>query len=576
MNPLDPVISIIRTAPPSCVHFVTTFDLNSINASKRQRVEVPDEVQKQTLNFDFKKVVDVMTLTPGTLYEIIGLDIAGLANTNTLLNKSDDTKRHFYCRQDTVNLVDVLQSMTRGAKINGPPGVGKSTTVWLWICNQVNKGKSVLWIHLAKSDNVIHLKPTGHIDIVIGLNKTKIAEYVERATDDIVVVDGVTKEPHRMNIEDAMFVGLMTSKQQILSVSSVAATIKIEELNRFHISSFVAEPWSLEDYYSATNFASFFNNVEHNLVVDGASLDKTSKSYVRDVVDQKFYYAGFSARWMFEMSAEDVIKDIDDCLDSVLNIMDVVKGMVGSQNANAVNHLTTKSKAEKGRAFTSNYICKEIVQRGDDAVFHASYSLAHAAGNPSLRGWILELDFIHQIQKAVGRGLEVTCKDNNKAELHLEVAGYINVDTNSYLSIKNTTDQFLKVESLSNYWFLPEKWNQAGYDLVSLQCYKRPRCKKTIKILRFIQVTGGQSHGLKLHHFNNFVAHFGQATGETITRIEIFVVLPNYQAQFAIPASQVSGESSISNLYIGASNKKWSSPANQVKIIYFKPSQVLG
>jgi hypothetical protein len=208
LNPLYKVIPFIQNAPPQCVHIVATFDRNLINASKRQRIEAPMQVQNRKIDFDFKKVVDINTLSLGSLCEIRGLDIAGLSSTNSVFNETDDTAKPFYCRKDTIDLVKELQTMKKGAMINGPPGVGKSTTVWLWVCNQVSKGKSALWIHLGKLDTVVHLKPSGYVETVLGLNKKKIAEYVVGATDDIVEVDGVTKETACVDIEDAMFRGL--------------------------------------------------------------------------------------------------------------------------------------------------------------------------------------------------------------------------------------------------------------------------------------------------------------------------------------------------------------------------------
>jgi hypothetical protein len=79
----------------------------------------------------------------GGFLNVNGLYEAGLEN------RQEKSVKRMFCRDDSMRLLESLDQMDMGMLIMGPPGVGKSMTVWFWVCKQVKiNGLSVLWVHV--------------------------------------------------------------------------------------------------------------------------------------------------------------------------------------------------------------------------------------------------------------------------------------------------------------------------------------------------------------------------------------------------------------------------------------------
>ena len=79
----------------------------------------------------------------------------------------------------------------------------------------------------------------------------------------------------------------------------------------------------------------------------------------------------------------------------------------------------------------------------------------------------------------------------------------------------------------------PAKWNQGGYDAVFID--------ESQKLVRFVQVTRGDSHSLKLKYFRDFLVKQEQEVGYKVETLEIVFVVEQAKLQdFEI--SEVTGE----------------------------------
>jgi len=276
-------------------------------------------------------------------------------------------------------------------------------------------------------------------------------------------------------------------------------------------------------------------------------------------VDQKYYFAGCSARWMFGKTVSNVVQIIDKYFERAPNFVDLFKGNVGLESADMANHLACKQGSSGKRFFTSRYIAREAICKGGNEVVRLAYSVADGLQNDSFTGWIVEMDFIEQIKRAKGDGLGVKL---NGGQLTFEVSGFVHCDTNSWDSIKQAVMKEPTAENLNNLWLFPTKWYQAGYDLVCL------RSRGDLKVLRFIQVTAAKVHGLKLQHFRALASTFVEGLGLEIHGIEIFMAIPSDLANFKI--SKVEGE--ICAWFVGESTQeKWElrNSQSQVSIVKF-------
>jgi hypothetical protein len=84
--------------------------------------------------------VDMKVITAGELYSVIGMDVAGL--------RTDTSTTPFYARRNTLALYSTLEKSTL---LQGPPGSGQSTFVWLWLLRTVVQRKEpAVWFHFHK------------------------------------------------------------------------------------------------------------------------------------------------------------------------------------------------------------------------------------------------------------------------------------------------------------------------------------------------------------------------------------------------------------------------------------------
>jgi DNA replication protein DnaC len=128
----------------------------------------------------------------GTWFNVYWLYHAGLASPE----KSD---KRMYCRQDTRKLLDALDQMEKGILIKGPGGVGKSATVWYWVCQQARtRGQSVLWVHVAEwvSSTIVRLTTETFSSRVMCFSYEDTLSALRQSKDDIVVLDGVTRNDY--------------------------------------------------------------------------------------------------------------------------------------------------------------------------------------------------------------------------------------------------------------------------------------------------------------------------------------------------------------------------------------------
>ncbi|KAF0684567.1 Aste57867_23485 [Aphanomyces stellatus] len=202
----------------------------------------PEPVKLEKLNF---KLDQMTTNDPqlGEYFEVCGLDVAGL-------NEEPGNSCMLYCRQDTIDLIKALDDMKRGIRINGPPGVGKSTTSWYWMCRQVKKNaKSILWIHVAKrfTPRIVQLTPSGTYLFPPTVFPASVAcTFVARSNMDIVVIDGVTDALEHRELEQAVFCFETKSHRQAVSIASMSIKSSTPDEDFYHISKFTALPWSLD------------------------------------------------------------------------------------------------------------------------------------------------------------------------------------------------------------------------------------------------------------------------------------------------------------------------------------------
>jgi hypothetical protein len=154
---------------------------------------------------------------------------------------------------------------------------------------------------------------------------------------------------------------------------------------------------------------------------------------------------------------------------------------------------------ESGRTeifFASRYVLKRLLhesrERGDIQI---AYDLAKRHANPSYLGCVVEFDFVELLYDSTVHSPKIMnfCRDDKLDGYSLwSVSSFTLFDAKSPLKKPWLLDQYK----------IPILLNQGGYDAVGFVKAGRK------KILRFIQVTRGKTHQLKLRYFSDLAAAF--------------------------------------------------------------------
>ncbi|KAG9410024.1 hypothetical protein AC1031_018056 [Aphanomyces cochlioides] len=384
--------------------------------SKRQRTD-PEE---RSLDFSVKDFAS-KEIKRGKCIKISGLNVLRS-------NQREKKEILMYCREDTMRLKDKLDEVNaldaldnsyedcRGVLIKGPPGVGKSITTWFWVCKQAASGKSVLWISVAiDSDPRLFRLTQESTHAIIFTDLDDISPYIIKATDDIVVIDGVTKKERHVQLENKVFNVQVVGKRYAISVASMSVKRNDETHDQARVQKFTASPWSWEEYCEATNNSDFWSSIRPYLEnqelcnQDDEEHKYDDEDHKYDLVDQKYYYAGCSARWMFDYNVPQLIETIDTHFAQVGDVAAFFKALMGEESSIALNHLACEQYQGK-RFFTSKYIAILALDKAGNVLVREAYEIAKALNNPSMVGWIVEMDFIQQIKNSKGDVLRVNVR----------------------------------------------------------------------------------------------------------------------------------------------------------------------
>jgi predicted ATP-dependent serine protease len=90
---------------------------------------------------------------------------------------------------------------TNIVRFQGPPGAGKSMSVWYWACNKAQAGFHVFWVHLKDNHGLlakaVELKQ-GQLLAVGELEQEELLVRIRESEADIVIIDGHSKDSQKV------------------------------------------------------------------------------------------------------------------------------------------------------------------------------------------------------------------------------------------------------------------------------------------------------------------------------------------------------------------------------------------
>jgi len=168
--------------------------------------------------------------------------------------------------------------------------------------------------------------------------------------------------------------------------------------------------WELEEYYACVDAGGpeFFAHVCARFDALRPALDSTQAFGItaeqrKALVNEKFPFAGASARYMFSFSTSLVRAELFDYSRTPPSISAVTRSDVGDKSSAAVHHLTFSKPAIATAAvvvyFVSEYAARLCAMKTDDSFFSQALKYEHSLGK-SFAGHILQADFVKWLERS--------------------------------------------------------------------------------------------------------------------------------------------------------------------------------
>lgn len=348
-----------------------------------------------------------------------------------------------YFRKASQSLFNTLTATAGNIWVNGPPGVGKSLTIFGWLIHQTLCEQSVLWVHCtgggASTAKTILVNKgiASYAEISMNSIAKSVTSIISKYTINIVVLDGI-----RVGIEGLYMDVLKTSSEvKLIGCSSYrSANFSNEELSNLQLHYILVWSWTDLDYESA-----FALNVFGNITTD--------------LLEEAVFYGGGSIRAVLGLlrNKNDQIQILNNAVAQVTNFTALFSGLVGLKAPSAVNTLM-KISEEGACTMLSKYVTEKISEKCANAFVVEARRVC--PGNPAWQGWVHEIDFIARMKQ---------CHKEKKSFILQRVGRtrsppYVNGPKKFSINVVSDCRVGPVEDQESGTFYIPQKWNQGCYD----------------------------------------------------------------------------------------------------------------
>ena len=435
----------------------------------------------------------------------------------------DDTQQ-VYLRKHAVDEWKELCKFNKALHIEGPPGTGKSTIAWVWACFTAQSA-NVVWVHRdADGGSRISLVGAGYIvyfDVHADLEHF-LARILHAcallARANIIIVDGITNKRKDLFGDTVRWANASPHRRAVL-VTSAQIVFPGQFKADYNISTFSMPSWTFDQYRKACENDTFYNAVKWRLgwVEAKKRLDPTQdeNDYKNELLGDKFFQAGFSARWMFSLSSSQLTKVILDYVDKVESYDQLAAGLTGTRATAAIGHLVAKDE-HRNHFLVSRAVTRAVVDKCEAKAITMAARLSKKYGNGAFDGWVFEFDFL--------MNLRLAAEPTGSQSVTLTVGEHALVTSEEWkVDRQATVYHAADLEGLDNAdfaphsWYIPQKVNQGGFDVVMVT---GPNS------LRFVQLTVASHHSQKLKYLREFGTAWETACQRDLTSVELVAVVP--------------------------------------------------
>ena len=554
---------------------------------------------------------------PGNkLISVSSLQKAGIGTTNE--------PQSLYCRDGVKELIDFVTTVFDNKKlglIDGVSGTGKSSTLWYKICCMAQQSKMIYWLHfdrVGKVDSFLRLCGTNVtllripgtdqlFKIVLGEAEYTMTGPPRDLTADVLVFDGVNHSNYG-TIYEILKIWHNNGKWKDPPAERTGFITMSNKIQREHIhniqnSSYLLNyhtqhSWTLQEFENAllnpdrTGGSVLFEQrksvfekeweIESDNIKEGRrkrTLEGQMKlASAEDIVSQKYFTAGGSARWMLQLTTLEVEKEIKKALHESSTVFDdILEFKLGVGSSRAKTHLYSSSEVIDSAGVTitvygmvserAAQLLAEVTGMGG---IKSLYSQAAKLQNPAFLGWVVEADYFRRCKnqklalRTRGSGAATTFLkstivpfDHAKLKMLRAQEDVESMQTAVMKLVPTTKNELVACK--------PAAWNQGGYDVVQIE---KDDTKANSFHLRFGQVTKSKRHALKLKYFMEFAA-FLEFARLKISSVEIGFILPQHDLEnFKLTPGQVVGKGLLGTYRVyGTPNIMWASTKEQDLVV---------
>jgi len=333
---------------------------------------------------------------------------------------------------------------------------------------------------------------------------------IQNCSSSILIVDGLDSGNYKQLLSYLHNWLILNDSRRIIVISSLQVDIKEQNAERARIVRHAMPSWTLEEYLEALKDDNFFNSVNNSF---------SPADSREEMIYDKYFIAGGSARWMFSFTTDQAIADIDKNIKKVSNIQDLSAGFLGNRSLLAVNHLVMQLRL--GNFFMSEFIARQVAEICEISFIQQAANCALAKTIPTFDGWVFEADFLLQIRLSETNQKPMVLRTSEK---NIESLWNVNQRVH-FLSVEKLSDCLCTVNTQEigkfhledHNWLIPKKWNQGGYDAVQILPDGG---------VRFVQITRAKTHTLKLKYFEEMLDALVKL-GFQVKSVQIAFVISN-------------------------------------------------
>jgi hypothetical protein len=191
-------------------------------------------------------------------------------------------------------------------------------------------------------------------------------------------------------------------------------------------------------------------------------VEQALTNYKDSLLRAKFYYAGGSARWMFNFTYEEWLFDFNIHFTNVQSYRVAFGEDVGELSPTVRHHMRGLTRMGK-YFFISAYTLKLLSEKCDDKkkFILDSYRKAEETQNPAFCGWIFEFDVDYQ--------LDLARTSKSSISVNVRGGGEEKWNVDYYQAYITTSDIIAAVNVLqegTDLWLKPKLWCEPDFDFL--------------------------------------------------------------------------------------------------------------